>query len=156
MIRYKDMTATGHALIGTIIAAKIGNPYIALPIAFFSHIVADLIPHWDAGTHGRSKKKEQLRFEAGIDVIVGFVASYTLVFMVFPGTNLIYVFINIIVAQGIDWLTAPYYMFNFKMQPFKFFHRISSITNTKLDKPWGIISQALVILILLFISVLFI
>lgn len=139
------MTATAHALIGTVIAAKIGNPALAIPLAFTSHIILDLVPHWDAGTHGKNKKKDQLRFEAGVDVIVGFIASYVLIQLLFPTTSLVYAFIMIISAQGLDWLTAPFYMYGYKMQPFTLFHDISSITNTKLDKPWGIVTQAIVV-----------
>jgi hypothetical protein len=36
------MTATGHALIGTVIAAKIGNYALAIPIALGSHFLADV------------------------------------------------------------------------------------------------------------------
>ncbi|MBI2012734.1 hypothetical protein HYS90_02270, partial [Candidatus Curtissbacteria bacterium] len=49
------MTATAHALIGASIAAKITNPYLGIPLAIISHFVADLIPHWDAGTNHREK-----------------------------------------------------------------------------------------------------
>ena len=56
------MTATTHALIGTIIAAKIGNPALAIPIAIASHIAADAIPHWDTATNRKKKtfKKENV------------------------------------------------------------------------------------------------
>lgn len=148
------MTATGHALIGTLIAAKIGNPYVALPLAFGSHLLFDLLPHWDAGTHGRNKTRPRLRLEAAADVLISFFASYLLIFFLFPTTDLVYAFILIITAQGIDWLTAPYYMFNMKNQPFKFFHDVSSFTNSKLDKPWGIISQVTVVSLLTLLALL--
>lgn len=135
------MTATGHALIGVVIAAKISNPLLAIPLAFSSHIIADLLPHWDAGTHGRKKTGRQLTIEAAADVLIGFIASYIAIVYIFPHTPLSYAFIMILAAQAIDWLTAPYYMFGLKVQPFIFFHSISSMTNTKLDKPWGIVSQ---------------
>lgn len=115
------MTATGHALIGTVIAGTIGNPILAIPVAIGSHILCDLLPHWDAGTHSNKKTKEQLKKEAALDVIIGFVASYGLLQYAFPETNLLYAFIMILCAQGLDWVTAPYYMFGVKTQPFKFF-----------------------------------
>lgn len=149
------MTATGHAIIGTVIAAKIGNPYVAVPIAIGSHILADLFPHWDAGTHGRNKKSNQLIFEAMIDVILGFIISYILIQLLFPKTDLIYAFIIIIAAQLLDWLTAPYYMFNMKFPPFTWIHTISSKTNTKLDKPWGIIGQAAILGVLVIMAKIF-
>lgn len=148
------MTATGHALIGTIIAAKIGNPLVALPIAFASHVIADLVPHWDAGTHGRSKTKKQLQNEAAADVAVGFIASYLLIYFIFPTTDILYALILILTAQGIDWLTAPYYMFGYKTQPFSFFYELSKRTNSKLDKPWGIITQIVSITLLIILALL--
>jgi len=38
------MTATGHALIGTVIAAKVGNPALAIPIALASIFVRRASP----------------------------------------------------------------------------------------------------------------
>lgn len=140
-----SMTATGHALIGVALAAQFSNPYIGIPIALASHILADYVPHWDAGTHGESKTKKQLRFEATADVLVGFVASYLLIMWLFPTLDLVYAFIMIIAAQGLDWGTAPYYFFGIKTIPFTWFHAISYSTNIRLDKPWGIVTQVIVV-----------
>lgn len=52
------MTATGHAVIGTVIAATISNPFVAIPLAFVSHLAADSFPHWDSGTHEKEKTKK--------------------------------------------------------------------------------------------------
>ena len=40
------MTATNHALTGTIIGLVVGEPLIALPAALASHFVCDAIPHF--------------------------------------------------------------------------------------------------------------
>ncbi|HPR09796.1 hypothetical protein KDA06_04610 [Candidatus Saccharibacteria bacterium] len=40
------MTATNHALTGAVIGLTIGNPLIAIPLAFVSHFVLDTIPHF--------------------------------------------------------------------------------------------------------------
>ena len=61
------MTATGHALIGTVIAAKIVNPALAIPIALGSHFLADAIPHWDTGTNRDKKSKTRFVVESSID-----------------------------------------------------------------------------------------
>lgn len=39
------MVELPHVLVGAAIAAKVGNPALALPLAFASHFVLDLIPH---------------------------------------------------------------------------------------------------------------
>lgn len=41
------MTAPNHALTGALIGLTVSNPVLALPLAFLSHFVCDLIPHYD-------------------------------------------------------------------------------------------------------------
>lgn len=147
------MTATSHAVIGTVIAAKIGNPYLAIPLAFLSHIVADMVPHWDVGTNRRLKTKRAMRIQAALDVILGFVVSYFLIVFLFPQTNLIYAFVVILAAQALDWLMAPYYFFGIKQ--FKWAYDFGKKTNKDLDKPWGIIYQAAVLIFLVILAKIF-
>lgn len=40
------MTAINHALTGSIIGLAVGDPFIALPLAFLSHFVCDALPHF--------------------------------------------------------------------------------------------------------------
>lgn len=145
------MTATAHAIIGTVIAAKIGNPALAIPIAFASHFVADAIPHWDAGTHRREKTPRKLFFESALDVLIGFAVAYAIIYFLFPQTNLAYAFFIIIIAQLPDWLMAPYAIFHINFPLFKWAYQIQSKLNVRLDKPWGIINQ---VAILVFIVIL--
>lgn len=149
------MTATGHAVIGTVIAARIGNPLLAIPIALASHFAADLFPHWDSGTNSRKKSNERMFFEASADVLIGFAVSYLLIVFLFPSTNLNYAFFMIIVSQLPDWLTAPYYIFHINEQPFIWFHKVQKKFNTKLDKPWGIINQVAILILLIFLGKVF-
>ncbi|MBI2074241.1 MAG: hypothetical protein HYT83_00215 [Candidatus Levybacteria bacterium] len=144
------MTATSHAVIGTIIAAKIGNPYLAIPIAIASHIAADLVPHWDVGTNRHKKTKQKIRIDAAIDVIAGFIVSYLLITFLFPQTNLLYAFIIILAAQSPDWLMTPYYFFGIKQ--FKWAYLLGKATNRDLDKPWGIINQVGIVILLIILA----
>ncbi len=146
------MTATGHALIGAVIAAKISNPALAIPIALASHLAADLFPHWDLGTNAKGKSRLRLRTEATLDVIVGFILSYLLIYYIFPTTNISYAFFMIIVSQLPDWLTMPYYFFNIRIQPFVWAYKFQKHFDNRLDKPWGIINQVSAILILVLLA----
>ncbi len=53
------MTGLNHALTGATVAAAINEPALALPAAFLSHFLADMVPHWNyevpGGTRGRIK-----------------------------------------------------------------------------------------------------
>jgi hypothetical protein len=40
------MTATNHALTGALIGLTVHNPWVALPVAFLSHFICDMIPHF--------------------------------------------------------------------------------------------------------------
>lgn len=146
------MTATGHALIGTIIAAKIPDPNLAVPLALLSHLAADVLPHWDSGTHGRKKNGNRLFKEAAIDVVAGFILSYLVIILFFPQTNLIYALAIILAAQAFDWVTAPYYIFRMKSPIFTWCYRLQKIFHNTLDKPWGIVTQVATVVILLFLA----
>ncbi|MEK7559449.1 MAG: hypothetical protein AAB521_04025 [Patescibacteria group bacterium] len=146
------MTATGHAIIGTVIAAKVGNPALAIPIALASHIAADLFPHWDEGTNG-NKTKQTIALQAVFDVLFGFGISYLIIFFLFPQTSLVYVFIMIITAQAFDWLTAPYYLFGIK--PFKIFYKFQKLFDNEMKAPWGIINQVAILTLLVILAKVF-
>lgn len=144
------MTATGHALIGTVIAAKVGNPAIAVPIAIASHFLADALPHWDTGTNKKAKTKRAFFLESLFDVLLGFVLSWLLIVWIFPSTNFSYAFFIIIMAQAPDWLTAPYLFFNMKFFPFKNIYHFQKKFDTELALPWGFINQVAVVLAIIF------
>lgn len=142
------MTATGHAVIGTVIAAKVGDPAIAIPIAVFSHIAADYFPHWDIGI-GRAKKTQRQFFATGFyDVSIGFILSFLLIEFLFPQTNLGYAFVMIIAAQFFDWVTAPYLFFNWNFPPFIWFYKFQKKFDRPMNAPWGVIGQTVALLLL--------
>jgi hypothetical protein len=43
------VTATNHALTGTLIGLVVGEPLLAIPLALASHYVCDVIPHFGTG-----------------------------------------------------------------------------------------------------------
>lgn len=149
------MTATGHAIIGTVIAAKIGNPALAIPIAFASHFLADALPHWDTATNRDKKSKTRFLVETFADVSIGFILSLGLLVWLFPATNMLYAFMLIIVSELPDWLTAPYLFFTIKAQPFLAIYKLQKKFDTELGLPWGFINQAAVLIALVFLAKVF-
>lgn len=147
------MTATAHALVGTVIAAKIGNPYLAVPLALASHFVLDLIPHWDTAFGSPQKDRKRIFWETVGDVLLSFSLSYSLILFLFPQTNLLYAFLMIIISQLPDWMFAPYYFFGWKS--FKWAYELGKNTNINLDKPWGIITQIATVIIVVLLAKLF-
>ena len=131
------MTATGHAVIGTVIAATVANPVLAIPLAVMSHVAADLFPHWDPGTNRNKKTKDRFIAEAVLDVLISYTITFLLIFFVFPETNLLYAFIVVLASQGLDWASAPYVFFNIKKPSFFYWvYRLQKTFDNRLDKPW--------------------
>lgn len=150
------MTAASHALIGTMIAVKVGDPALAIGLSFASHFIADLVPHWDLGTHWREKTRKRLQLESVADVLSGFLLSfllYSLILEAEPHTKAgpLLIFAAIIAAQSPDWLTAPSLMFGKGFPLSDFMYQIQHRLNTKLDKPWGIVTQVLALILLFLI-----
>jgi hypothetical protein len=146
------MTSTAHALIGTVIAAKIGNPALAIPIALASHFIADAVPHWDTAYHRKQKSKTRLIGTSFIDLILGFILAWALIVFLFPATNLTYAFIIIIAAQLPDWLTLPYLFLDLDFPPFSYAYYIQKRFDTHLGLPWGVINQVVAVLAVIFIG----
>jgi hypothetical protein len=149
------MTATGHAIIGTVIAAKFGNPALAVPIALGSHFIADALPHWDTGYHRGHKSKEKFFVQSAADVLIGFLASFAIIKVFFSETDLIYAFLIILVAQAPDWLTAPYLFFNWNFPPFNWIYKMQKIFDTHMGMPWGFINQVAIVAAVIILGRLF-
>jgi len=147
------MTATGHAIIGTAIAAAISNPFIAIPVALLSHIPADLFPHWDPGTHRVSKKTKRLIFDATADGAIGIFISYLLLVFFFPYVSVRYAFSVIVAAQFLDYMAIPTNIHGTTKQPFYGVFKLQEKINKTLDKPWGIVNQAALLFLLITIVI---
>lgn len=139
------MTATGHAIIGTVIAAKVANPALAIPIAIASHFLVDALPHWDTSYHRKHKSRVKFFIQTVSDFTIGLLLSYLLIYFIFPQTNLYYAFFMIIMSQLPDWLTAPYLFFNWNFPPFNWIYRLQKVFDTHLGLPWGVINQVAIV-----------
>lgn len=147
------MTATGHAVIGVVIAATIPNPVIAIPLALGSHVLADLFPHWDAGTNRSKKTKDRFMMEAIVDVTLSIAITFFLVTYLFPQTDLLYAYLIVFAAQFFDWASAPYVFFKIKTPYiFEWFYHFQKKFDNRLDKPWGIIGQVAILILLIGIA----
>ena len=144
------MTATAHALIGASLAVRFTNPYLGIPLAIVSHFIADLVPHWDAGTNHKKKSLTRLKVEAAFDVLLGF----ALAFIIFRNlVNPTYLFVMVISAQLPDWIEAPSWMFGFKVPPFSWLDWLGHKLQTRMQLPWGLVTQVVIVGLLVISSV---
>lgn len=142
------MTATGHALVGAVIAAKFQNPYLAFPLSLLSHIACDILPHWDSGTHIRKKSKERIFAEAFADVCISFVVSYIFYVYVLGKQDLFLLYGAVLSAQFLDYISFSSLLFHVKSRLFSWTEEFQGKINTTLDKPWGIVTQVGFVIVL--------
>lgn len=148
------MTATGHAVIGTVIAAKIGNPALAIPIAIASHVVADMFPHWDVGVNRHKKKWDRFFSEAAVDVIASIAVTFILLQLFFPKTDLIYALIIVFFAQLLDWVTLPYLFFKVrKPSIFYLSYKFQKFIDNGQDTIFGKVGQVGILALLVLLAV---
>lgn len=143
------MTATAHCLTGASIASFLPNPFLSVPLSIASNFLMDLIPHWDTGTGWRNRPKIFTLLATGIDVTLGF----ALAFIIFSKKiNSAYLLLNIFAATLPDWLEAPYLFLGWDFPPFSWFYRLQSKLHARNGLPWGIITQVIIVLPLVALS----
>ncbi|MDO8503416.1 MAG: hypothetical protein Q7S60_01870 [bacterium] len=106
-----------HTIVGAALAAKIGNPALALPLALASHFVLDMLPHWNP--HLRTEKRTlgdirpKTKRIVMIDVVVSIVVGVAIATTVLPDTkHFIVVLLGAFLAVLPDVLEGPYFFFN--------------------------------------------
>lgn len=112
------MLETPHAIVGAAIAAKITNPLIGIPLAFGSHFILDMVPHWNPHINTELKNggiKRNSKLIIFSDVLVSLASGFAIANSV--SNNYIY-FTYIIAACFAavlpDVVEAPYFFLGWK------------------------------------------
>jgi hypothetical protein len=143
------MLDASHALIGASIAKLVPHPYLGLPLALASHFLADLIPHWDLRTRKVKRSKTKIILYSLTDASIGYFIAYLLFA---PSVSLWYLAAIMFTAQLPDWLEAPYHVFDWRFPPFSTIKKLQSKLHRKLDLPWGLATQILILFLAIFLS----
>jgi hypothetical protein len=137
---------TPHTIVAAAIAAKSGNPYLAIPLAILSHFVLDKTPHWNPhliAKDGSVKKidKNSLKIiviDSSAALIIG--SAIALSFLPDIKKTLL-VFTCCFLAVLPDLIEAPYIFLNYKKESLKkwlFFQKKNQF-NTNIV--WGLTAQ---------------
>jgi hypothetical protein len=108
-----------HAIVGATLATKINNPFIALPAAFLSNFILDLLPHWnphlytDLKNKGKISKKNLIIVLA--DSFLGLILGVFLAVRFYPNLDKIFLILaGCFFAVIADLVEAPYFFLNSK------------------------------------------
>ncbi len=113
------MTATNHALTGAAIGLVVGQPLLAIPLAFVSHFICDAIPHF------RSSLPERQMFQSW------WFKKYLVIEAIFVFTILGY----FAATQPINWQLAIVCAGVAVLPDVFLFNRFYKVSNNKKWKP---------------------
>ena len=100
--------------------------------------------------HHREKSLAKIKLEATLDVLLGF----TLAFLIFRNfIDPVYLFVMVIAAQLPDWLEAPAAWFNVKIPPFSWMDWLGHKLQSRMQLPWGLVTQVVIVVIFVFVAV---
>ncbi len=147
------MLSISHTLTGALIASKVGNPILYVPLVLASHYLEDWIPHWDVGTglsNGTRKKSTAIKMEF---IELGISAVLLFLFWQMGNSQIMYhVWFGAFVGLIPDFMEAPKNFLNmdpwiFRL-PNKFHHHFhGSIPSI----PWGLTPQIILWVVIWFL-----
>ncbi len=112
------MLESAHALTGAVIAYKIGNPLLALPLALLSHFLTDLLPHWNPEIYQEKKKRGSLSLKTTafivLDCLIGLFLGSFLAFKALETKKAVLVLAGSLLAILPDLAEAPFYFLGIK------------------------------------------
>lgn len=100
------MTGLNHALTGAVVAAAIKRPEIALPAAFLSHFVVDMIPHWNYRVPGKLRNKHTVMVA---DLTISLFLLWLLSISSFHVSGWV-IFLAGLLAISPDFMWLPYFI----------------------------------------------
>lgn len=113
------MLESPHVAVAAAIAYKIPNPLVAIPLAFASHFLLELVPHWNPHLNTEIKKTGKVsKFSTNVviaDVILALIIGFYVASKALPNYSH---FAVILFASffGVlpDVIEGPYYFLNIK------------------------------------------
>lgn len=148
------MLSIAHGATGALIASKIPNPYISIPLIILSHFIEDRVPHWDVG-QGLTKKSKSKKDAFLQELFFDFPLSILFVYFVFQAGRPF----NTAAWMGWffgllpDFIEFPYLFLNMKFTPLKQFAALHTwVHRSTPSKLWGLLPQLLVLFLVILLK----
>jgi len=150
------MLELAHALTGGVIAYKIDDPLVALPLALASHFVIDMLPHWNPHLAKEKKTLGVISLKTTLlitlDCLIGLGLGLFVVFKALPNvTKSVLVLAGCFLAILPDLVEAPFFFLNQKNKVIKKFIKFHGGFQFNLSFWPGILFQAFYIAFLLYL-----
>lgn len=144
------MLETPHVMVGAAIAIKVGNPLLAVPLAFVSHFALEKIPHWNPHIntefrkYGRVTKKSTMI--AAADASLALLVGSTMAYNALPNTALAFNILACSFASVLpDLIEAPYFFLNIRSNFLKKWVAFQKSLQVDATPFWGILTQIIAV-----------
>lgn len=145
-----------HTVVGAAIGLKIPNPLISLPLAFASHFIFDLIPHWNPSLYQETKKygypsKRSTKIVI-LDTLLSLIAGFFLASQVWPDLNrAFFIILACFAAVFLDVIEGFYFFLRVRTKWLENLIEFQHRHQIRASKIPGLLIQGLTILLALLI-----
>lgn len=142
---------TPHVIVGAAIATKVGNPALALPLAFASHLILEKVPHWNPHLNTEKKKYGRVTSLSTkiviTDALLSIGSGTYLASRVLPDTNhFLVILASCFFASLPDLIEAPYFFLNFKSKFVERWVSFQKSLQVDAEPPIGLLTQVITII----------
>ncbi len=149
-VYHNAMLSTPHIVTGIAIATKTTNPILAIPLAFMSHFILDMVPHWNPhlNTEMRTYGKITTRSKTIIiiDTVVGTGIVLAAALTAKSPDAALLSFACASAAILPDAMEAPYFFFHWKTDFIMKWIRFQKAMQSDANVFWGTLTQIITIL----------
>jgi len=145
------MLETPHVFVGAVIASKIPNPLIAIPLAFASHFILETVPHWNPHLNTETEKfgkpTKKSTIITIVDSTVALVSGSLIAWQALPNTNQAILILACCLASVLpDLLEAPYFFLKVRTAWVKKWIKFQKSLQNDTSFYWGFLTQTATIL----------
>lgn len=135
------MLETPHVALGAAIAVAIPNPLISIPLAFASHFLLDMTPHWNPHLNTEIKKYGNLTKQTLF--IIGLDLTFAILLTIFLAKNDINIYIVAFASILPDVVEGPYFLWGWKNKYIDIWMKFQKSIQTDANVFWGLLTQIL-------------
>lgn len=144
------MLETPHVFIGAAIASKIPNPFIAIPLAFASHFVMEMVPHWNPHLNSEIQKyghpTKRSTVITTIDSSIALMSGSYIAYQALPNVPQALNILGCCFAAVLpDLIEAPYFFLKVRSEKIKKWIKFQKSLQEDTTLFWGLLTQAITI-----------
>jgi hypothetical protein len=144
------MLETPHVFVGAVIATKFPNPLIAIPLAFASHFVLEMVPHWNPHLNSETEKFGQPTRRStvitAVDSTLALASGSFIAYQALPNLGQAALILACSFASVLpDVMEGPYFFLKMRTNWIKKWIAFQKSIQSDTTPFWGFISQTLII-----------